>query len=100
MLMRTAVEQLTWCVVFTGVRQEWRAAESLRQAGYQVFLPMRRLAPLPASTTGALDIARFTRVSFFGMGEHLPITACITDAIGVSASAHGRRRMAGVPPDC
>jgi hypothetical protein len=100
MLMRTAVEQLQWCVVFTGVRQELRAAESLRETGYQVFLPLRRLAEIPGVYRRRVRYRPlFSRYLFCGVSERLPITTAVTDAIGVERVLTADGEWLTVPPE-
>jgi len=83
MLMRTTVQDLTWCVVYTGVRQELRAAESLREAGYQVFVPLRRVAEVGYQRRPRYR-ALFPRYVFVGRGPHLALTRAVADTAGVA----------------
>lgn len=86
---------LQWFVVYTGVRQELRAAENLRSAGYQVFLPLMRLGD-PYRRRGRYR-AVFPRYLFLGMGEHLPVSAPVADRIGVERVLDANGEWLSVP---
>lgn len=90
-------DTLNWCVVYTGVRQELRAAENLRSAGYQVFLPLMRLGD-PYRRRGRYR-AVFPRYLFLGTGEHLPVSAPVADRIGVERVLDANGEWLTVPPD-
>ena len=103
MLMAPAVAvsrsstELQWFVVYTRPRQELLAAENLRAAGFQVFLPLKRLAQFGYRRRNRYRSV-FSRYLFLGLGDHLPLRAAAVDAAGVEKVLATDGEWLSIPP--
>ena len=60
---------MTWFVAYTGVRQERRAAVSLADQGFEVFVPLEKHLRSHARVKDTVERPMVPRYLFFNLGE-------------------------------